>query len=229
MSTEKEVVSFPNTSASSPSQYPEHCPITSVSPPPLTPSEPAPAAVNQDRKLDPSDLIEQPLPAEEVAYVTPLRKLGAEVAWIDCQFCNTRARTRIVEEDSGTTACYGVLLCLICWPLACLPCCLGWAQDINHYCTNCNKQVVHKPYDGQIQIFERDSSSRLPNQIPSKYTNDAPPRYQAQISPQQEERLATSQHVAVGSGQQPVATVEEPARPEGASPQDTMSQGARYG
>jgi len=29
----------------------------------------------------------------------------------------------------------------------------GWFQDVDHYCTNCNKKVVHKHHDGENEVI----------------------------------------------------------------------------
>ena len=47
---------------------------------------------------------------------------------------------------------------------------LGWCQDTEHYCTQCNRKVTHKPHDGQVQV----QTAQPPNRTePSRYATAA--------------------------------------------------------
>ncbi|KAJ5709646.1 LITAF-like zinc finger domain-containing protein [Penicillium malachiteum] len=109
-------------------------------------------------------------PVPQVAKVTPLHLLGEQPAWIDCPFCQRRAMTRVLHGDSAATwydlstlssydesfandirSCVSILCCLICICLACIPSTTGMCQNTSHFCSNCGKQVSHKPHNGATQ------------------------------------------------------------------------------
>lgn len=95
--------------------------------------------------------------------------------------------TRVAKEDSSMTMVAGGLLCLVCICLTCLPCMLGWCQNIDHYCSACGKQLTHKPHDGIVQVTEaaKEAQNRMgladgqqrgpaPGQVPSQYCPPPP-------------------------------------------------------
>jgi len=81
----------------------------------------------------------------------------------------------------------GGLLCLVCICLTCLPCMLGWCQNIDHFCSSCGKQLTHKPHDGTVQITEAAKEAQAmnggmqmgpaPGQMPSQYAVPQPSPY----------------------------------------------------
>ena len=112
-----------------------------------------------------------PVPIKDPVYVIPLERLGEQPADIDCPFCHQRTRTRVEHVGSCLTwyvtpaTSLSILLALnslfswqqshrlatmFCLWTTCycffIPICCGWCQDTNHYCSECNKQVTHKPY-----------------------------------------------------------------------------------
>lgn len=118
------------------------------------------------------------------AMVTPLERLGDHATQVDCPYCKRPTMTRVVENDSTMTMSVtsflsfpsyatiltafsrvtGVVLCLICVCLACVPCIAGWFQEIDHFCTQCGKQLTHRPSDGPVQIIAPNNVSQVPSQ-----------------------------------------------------------------
>lgn len=144
---------------------------------------------------------------QQPTYVTTLGRLQEQPELVDCPFCQHQAMTRVAKEDSSMTMIAGGLLCLVCICLTCLPCMLGWCQNVDHFCSKCGKQLTHKPHDGTTQITEaaREAQNRLglaggqqrgpaPGQVPSQY--GMPPQQQ----PMQHQQTGVS--MEYGSQQQ---------------------------
>ncbi|RMZ14745.1 hypothetical protein D0860_01962 [Hortaea werneckii] len=96
--------------------------------------------------------------------VTPLDRLGIGPGWIDCPFCHRRTRTR-------NTSILAVLFCFICICLTCIPCLAHWFADVDHYCSECGKQVTHQPHDGYVEVLGGggEYGPPLPATVPSRY------------------------------------------------------------
>merc|ERR1711935_1100765 len=58
-----------------------------------------------------------------------------------CTQCQSQIVTKTESEPSVTAWILGLVLCCICWPLSCVPCCIDSLQDVNHKCPNCNKTI----------------------------------------------------------------------------------------
>jgi lipopolysaccharide-induced tumor necrosis factor-alpha factor len=58
-----------------------------------------------------------------------------------CPHCQSQIQTRTDSEPSATAWVLGVVLCILCWPLSCVPCCIDSLQDVTHTCPNCRKVV----------------------------------------------------------------------------------------
>lgn len=57
------------------------------------------------------------------------------------------------------------LFCLICVCLTCIPCLAHWYADTDHYCSECNQHVTHRPHDGHVEVL----SEYGPATMPSRY------------------------------------------------------------
>lgn len=105
------------------------------------------------------------VPVKNPLFVTPLDRLREVPDFIDCPFCKRRTQTRVTHENSNTTRLAGVICCLLTGIIcSCLPCLLGWCQDTNHYCSECNNQVTHKPYDGAVIVKHRPAPALVASQ-----------------------------------------------------------------
>lgn len=58
-----------------------------------------------------------------------------------CYHCQSEIQTRTESEPSATAWVLGIVICLFCWPLSCIPCCIDSLQDVTHKCPNCKKVV----------------------------------------------------------------------------------------
>ncbi|KAK0707920.1 hypothetical protein B0H67DRAFT_324628 [Lasiosphaeris hirsuta] len=101
---------------------------------------------------------EAPMTAEQgTLYVTPLEQLtavqGGAPQFIDCPFCHQRSKVRFNTEGTPMQILVGILLCILCIFLACLPCCAGWFEETNFFCSKCNKMVAKRDDHGRIQVF----------------------------------------------------------------------------
>ncbi|KAF2738502.1 hypothetical protein EJ04DRAFT_509645 [Polyplosphaeria fusca] len=126
---------------------------------------------------------------KDSTMVTDLEHLGESPAYIDCPYCEKRTLTRVEQNDSSQTTHVNPFLCLLrlmyvlrpayhSYRLAAALCCLccgvitvcipflcHWCADIDHRCSECGKQVSHKPHDGPVQArYPTGSKER-----PSKY------------------------------------------------------------
>ncbi|KAI0012825.1 hypothetical protein F4779DRAFT_534743 [Xylariaceae sp. FL0662B] len=100
---------------------------------------------------------------QDPQMVTPLHMLGEQPTWIDCPACRQRTLTKITKEASSMQTIAGLVLCLFCVCLACLPCINHWCENINIYCSSCNARVATIPHDGQIQVMPVISSGQQPS------------------------------------------------------------------
>ncbi|KAI0168268.1 hypothetical protein BJ166DRAFT_623984, partial [Pestalotiopsis sp. NC0098] len=117
------------------------------------------------------------------AVVTPLHLLGPAPACIDCPYCSRRGLTRVDESDSGMTFVAGIGLGVICICLACLPCCLHWFQDRDHFCAHCGRRVAHVPQgSGVAQVMAPPPGQ----QQQQGYQMTPQPKYAAQQQQQQQ-------------------------------------------
>ncbi|KAI1737132.1 hypothetical protein F4680DRAFT_221498 [Xylaria scruposa] len=98
--------------------------------------------------------------------VTPLERLTPQEAWIDCPFCQHTTKTRITKEGDSQQTLASVICCLICLPLACIPCIAGWCENTHIFCTRCGRKVATIPHDGPIQVVPVGQQEHL---VPSKY------------------------------------------------------------
>ncbi|KAK7983644.1 hypothetical protein PG989_011046 [Apiospora arundinis] len=112
--------------------------------------------------------------AMPTTYATPLAGLGNMPAIIDCPFCNQRTKTRVEEHSSSMTIITGIGIGCLCICLACLPCILGWFQDTDHYCMNCNQRVAFVADGRPAQVIAP------PNSVPQQYQMGSQPQYGAQ-------------------------------------------------
>ncbi|KAH0419735.1 hypothetical protein CcaCcLH18_14307 [Colletotrichum camelliae] len=103
--------------------------------------------------------------------VTPLHALGDTPQPIDCPFCKKRTQTTITKEGTSMQMVAGILCCLLCVCLTCVPCIAGWCEDVHYACSSCHKRVATRPYNGTIQTFGPQSYAP----IPSQYASTAPP------------------------------------------------------
>ncbi|KAL2116209.1 hypothetical protein VTJ04DRAFT_10464 [Mycothermus thermophilus] len=142
---------------------------------PATVVEPAPPA-NSPPQTDGTTLAtEQPAPVrdlpanpaapqqEQVQLVTPLEQLGDSPAWIDCPWCHRRTKTVVRTEGTTKQIFAGILCCLLCVCLACVPCIAGWFEDTIHSCGECSRTVATKPEGGGIIVHKPAEA------VPSKY------------------------------------------------------------
>jgi len=87
-------------------------------------------------------------PAYEPAYQPPQQTVivqnvhfGPRPMTMICTQCQSQIVTRTESEPSVTAWILGLVLCCICWPLSCVPCCIDSLQDVTHKCPNCKKTL----------------------------------------------------------------------------------------
>ena len=74
----------------------------------------------------------------------------------------------------------GIGIGCLCICLACLPCMMGWFQDVDHFCTNCNQRVAMVA-DG------RPAQAIYPQEnVPQQYKMGAPHQPYGHANPQQQ-------------------------------------------
>ncbi|GIZ47677.1 hypothetical protein CKM354_001076200 [Cercospora kikuchii] len=124
-------------------------------------------------------------PQQQAATQLNLLRDRPEFIW--CPATGRVCQSRPDSKDSDKTWFAVIGICLICPCVACIPlkgCCGdGMLQDWDQYCTGCGKQVTHRPYNKEAQIFAPDHN--LPtNQggMPQQY-GQQPMQYQSQGQP----------------------------------------------
>ncbi|KAK8016576.1 hypothetical protein PG993_014765 [Apiospora rasikravindrae] len=132
--------------------------------------------------------------AMPTSYATPLSGLGTMPAIIDCPFCHQRTKTRIEEHSSSMTIITGIGIGCLCICLACLPCMLGWFQDVDHYCVSCNQRVAFVADGRPAQVIAPA------NNVPQQYHMGSQPQYGQQ--PQQSQPQQQGQYQPPAQQQQ---------------------------
>lgn len=131
--------------------------------------------------------------------VTKLPYLGETPEYIDCPFCKTMAKTKVEHQSSDQTAYVlaiskvvslladlyidrpcsisAALCCVFCGIIGVfVPYLCGWSQDVDHYCTNCNRKVTHRPYNGVVNVIstdDRQGPSKFQPLVPMQVKEDA--------------------------------------------------------
>jgi len=59
------------------------------------------------------------------------------------------------------------LFCFILIIAAIIPCLAHWCSNVDHYCSECNQRVTHRPYNEGVEVLGPDGS--VGNVVPSKY------------------------------------------------------------
>lgn len=80
--------------------------------------------------------------------ITPLNQIGERTQWIQCPFCLQTSKIQVRKEGSTMQVVAGVLCCLLCVCLACVPCLAHWFEDTEYRCATCHKIVATENYDG---------------------------------------------------------------------------------
>ncbi|KAH6843481.1 hypothetical protein B0I37DRAFT_218520 [Chaetomium sp. MPI-CAGE-AT-0009] len=91
-------------------------------------------------------------PQQPVLGVIPLNQLGEQPQWIDCPFCHRRTMTRLNKEGTSMQIVAGVLCCLLCVCLACVPCMAGWFEETYYFCSQCNNKVATRTDSGLLVV-----------------------------------------------------------------------------
>ncbi|CAH1635086.1 unnamed protein product [Spodoptera littoralis] len=69
------------------------------------------------------------------------RPMGPKPSSLTCPSCNAEITTRVQYMSSTKTHLFALGLCLLFWPLVCLPYLLSSCQNADHYCPNCNAYI----------------------------------------------------------------------------------------
>ncbi|KAK4187728.1 hypothetical protein QBC35DRAFT_221251 [Podospora australis] len=116
------------------------------SPPPAVTAEPKGGATAQQ------PMNAGPYPPGTV-LVTPITQMGEQTQLIDCPFCLKRTKIRVHKEGTAMQVVTGVLCCLLCVCLACVPCLAHWFENTEYYCATCNKKLAEETDDGHYSVF----------------------------------------------------------------------------
>merc|ERR1711879_274371 len=82
----------------------------------------------------------QSSPANQVVIVRQLQ-LGLAPTQVRCPCCQVQVVTSVSQEVSQEGCCLAICLCILCWPLAWIPCCMDSFRNSVHTCPNCNTFV----------------------------------------------------------------------------------------
>merc|ERR1719410_1904242 len=81
------------------------------------------------------------VPPPQTTVIVQNVQFGPRPMNMICPHCQSEICTRTDSEPSATAWILGFVICLICWPLSCVPCCIDSLQDVTHECPNCRKTV----------------------------------------------------------------------------------------
>ncbi|KAH8900964.1 hypothetical protein GQ53DRAFT_740787 [Thozetella sp. PMI_491] len=142
-------------------------------------------------------------PAGQPVYmdssVTPLEHLTPESKFIDCPFCHRRTQVQMQKEGTAMQTVAGVVCCLFCLCLACVPCLAGWFENENYVCTGCHKKVATRFYDsGTMTVYGQTAQSAyqqapLPHQ-PMQPQQPMPPQQPVQHQQQMQSQPPVPPH-----------------------------------
>ncbi|KAH6640118.1 hypothetical protein F5144DRAFT_504171 [Chaetomium tenue] len=107
-----------------------------------------PTDLNAEQPQSPAPMEAQ----QPVLGVIPIHQLGDQPQWIDCPFCHQRTMTRVATEGTSMQIVAGVLCCLLCVCLACVPCMAHWFEETNYFCSKCHNKVATRPESGPIVV-----------------------------------------------------------------------------
>lgn len=89
-----------------------------------------------------------------IPLVTPINMLqGESPQWIDCPWCYQRTQVTVERHGTSMQMLTGILCCLFCVCLACVPCIAGWFEETQYSCGNCKKLVARRDDNGTINVF----------------------------------------------------------------------------
>jgi hypothetical protein len=95
------------------------------------------------------------------SHISSLHHLGKRSEQVYCPYCKQTTKTRVEQTDSKATKGVNALL----WmgmgdPFALAA--LDWCQNIDHFCSRCNRHLTHKPYRGHVRAILEDTVLELP-------------------------------------------------------------------
>ena len=67
-------------------------------------------------------------------------KLGKDPIKITCPNCKHLGYTNVENRITNTMWLTSGIMCLVFWPLVCLPCCV-MQPETHHYCDNCDVEI----------------------------------------------------------------------------------------
>ncbi|KAK0640573.1 hypothetical protein B0T16DRAFT_418130 [Cercophora newfieldiana] len=163
--TQPETVAPQATSAQLPTPEPPAYFAAPVNPPAQTQQQ---VAEIQPEVIQQQPQLQQPLPEtyttkhaqamdphyNGVPLVTPLEMLQGETPqYIDCPWCQQRALATASRHGTSMQMLTGLICCLICVCLACVPCIAGWFEETEYNCSACKRLVAKRDDNGAIQLF----------------------------------------------------------------------------
>lgn len=118
-----------------------------------------------------------------VPLVTPVNMLQGETPqYIDCPWCYQRALVTTERHGSSMQMLTGLVCCLICVCLACVPCIAGWFEETEYRCSACKKLVAKRDDNGAIHVHGP------PVLVPSNMPAAPQPVHPAPAQQQQEQQ-----------------------------------------
>ncbi|CAH0668927.1 unnamed protein product [Spodoptera exigua] len=113
-------------------------------PPPYSdaPAGPLPTVVHPYPRIQPVGVaFQQTSGADVVPVIVGNRAMGPKPSTITCPSCRVEIVTRVEYINSSKTHLFALGLCIVFWPLVCLPYFLDSCRNADHYCPNCNAYI----------------------------------------------------------------------------------------
>lgn len=82
-----------------------------------------------------------PAPAAAVVIVAGGTMFGPAPVGCECRNCHKQIVTRTEKQNGSCTWIAVIILVILFWPLAWLPCCMDDCKDTVHYCPSCGMNL----------------------------------------------------------------------------------------
>lgn len=77
----------------------------------------------------------------QIRLVVTQSVFGPNPMVVTCPSCHQQTTSKIEYVPGSRTHLWAVILCLLCWPLMCIPYCTDSCMNANHHCSKCGSYL----------------------------------------------------------------------------------------